>query len=120
MKGNSMKRKGLLALSALIALVGASLQFTQTASSSSPRTHSAAAYSFVAAPVPNLFFAPTFNVDRTDDTAAVAARACTAAANDCSLRGAIIAANAAAGPTAIIIPLKSATTYNLTLTNATQ
>ncbi|HEX5037238.1 MAG TPA: DUF4215 domain-containing protein [bacterium] len=35
--------------------------------------------------------AATFDVDRFDDTAA--ATACTAAANDCSLRGAIIAAN---------------------------
>jgi hypothetical protein len=37
----------------------------------------------------------TFSVDRNDDTAA--ATACTAAANDCSLRGAIIASNTAAG-----------------------
>jgi hypothetical protein len=61
-------------------------------------------------------FAITFDVDRTDDTSA--ATACTAAANDCSLRGAIIAANAAGSP--VTINLQPATTYTLTLTNATQ
>src|SRR6478672_9545756 len=115
-----MKSKGLLSVLALMVLAGASLKFTQTASSSSRRIPSAAGSSFAAAPAPIPFFATTFNVDRTDDTAAVAARACTAAANDCSLRGAIIAANTAGGATPIIIKLKSATTYNLTLTNATQ
>jgi len=60
----------------------------------------------------------TLNVDRTDDTAA--ATACTVAPNDCSLRGAIIAANTDAGADPVIITLQSATTYNLTLTNATQ
>jgi uncharacterized repeat protein (TIGR01451 family) len=50
-------------------------------------------------------------VDRTDDTAA--ATACTAAANDCSLRGAIIAANANPGST-ITIP---AGTYMLTISS---
>jgi hypothetical protein len=115
-----MKSKGLLSVLALMVLAGASLKFTQTASSSSRRTPSVAGSSLAAAPAPIPFFATTFNVDRTDDTAAVAARACTAAANDCSLRGAIIAANTAGGATPIIIKLKSATTYNLTLTNATQ
>ena len=115
-----MKSKGLLSVLALMVLAGASLKFTQTVSSSSRRTPSVAANSFAAAPAPIPFFATTFNVDRTDDTAALAARACTAAANDCSLRGAIIAANTAGGATPIIIKLKSATTYNLTLTNATQ
>jgi hypothetical protein len=60
----------------------------------------------------------TFDVDRTDDTAA--ATACTAAANDCSLRGAIIAANADLSADPVIINLQPATTYNLTLSNATQ
>jgi hypothetical protein len=46
----------------------------------------------VALAVPGLASAAIFNVDRTDDNAA--ASACTAAANDCSLRGAIIASNA--------------------------
>jgi len=56
--------------------------------------------------------APMFasiTVDRTDDTAA--ASACTAAANDCSLRGAVIAANATPGTT-IILP---AGTYQLNI-----
>ncbi|HEX5889678.1 MAG TPA: hypothetical protein VFY61_13310, partial [Pyrinomonadaceae bacterium] len=63
-------------------------------------------------------FATTFDVDRADDTAA--ASACTVAPNDCSLRGAIIAANADPNPDAVIINLQPATTYNLTLSNATQ
>jgi hypothetical protein len=44
--------------------------------------------------------ATTYTVDRTDDpdlTTTPTAGACTAAANDCSLRGAISAANANAG-----------------------
>jgi len=62
--------------------------------------------------------ATTFDVDRTDDTAA--ATACTGSPNDCSLRGAIIAANADATATPVIINLAASTTYNLTLSNATQ
>lgn len=53
--------------------------------------------------------AVTITVDRTDDTAA--ASACTAAANNCSLRGAFAFANANSG-TVINIP---AGTYNLTI-----
>jgi Bacterial Ig-like domain (group 3)/Putative Ig domain/CARDB len=52
---------------------------------------------------------PTIIVDRTDDTAA--ASACTAAVNDCSLRGASIFTNAHAGTT-ISLP---AGTYQLTI-----
>jgi hypothetical protein len=68
---------------------------------------------------PNLLplLATTLNVDRTDDTAA--ATACTASPNDCSLRGAIIAANTIIGPDPVFINLQS-TTYSLTLANATQ
>jgi hypothetical protein len=62
--------------------------------------------------------ATTLTVDRTDDSAA--AMACTAAPNDCSLRGAIRAANANVGAVAMIISLQPATTYNLALSNATQ
>ena len=40
---------------------------------------------------------PTITVDRTDDTAA--ATACTGSTNDCSLRGAVIFANANPGTT---------------------
>lgn len=87
-----MKRTVAWSLLTLLVLVGASLE----------HAHSA--------------FAATFDVDRTDDTAA--ATACTAAANDCSLRGAIIAANASGTP--VTINLQPATTYNLTLSNATQ
>lgn len=53
----------------------------------------------------------TFDVDRTDDNAG--ATACTGALNDCSLRGAIIAANAnGVGADTINLP---AGTYTLTL-----
>jgi len=54
----------------------------------------------------------TINVDRTDDAAG--ALACTAAANDCSLRGAISFANLSPGTT-INVP---AGTYNLTISGA--
>jgi hypothetical protein len=53
-----------------------------------------------------------YTVDRTDDVAG--ATGCTIAASDCSLRGAIINANANAGST-IIIP---AGTYGLTITQS--
>lgn len=56
--------------------------------------------------------AATFVVDRTDDTSA--ATACTAAANDCSLRGAILAANALGGADVITLP---AGTYTLSVTS---
>ena len=62
--------------------------------------------------------AATFTVDRTDDPDPTTANACTdAAANDCSLRGAIVAANAAAGADAITVPA-SATPYTLTRAGA--
>ena len=48
------------------------------------------------------------------------ATACTVAPNDCSLRRAIISANADVTATPVIINLQPATIYNLTLTNATQ
>jgi len=60
----------------------------------------------------------TFDVDRNDDNAG--ASACTVAPNDCSLRGAILAANADLNADPVTINLQPATTYNLTLTNATQ
>jgi len=49
------------------------------------------------------FFA-SITVDRTDDAAA--ASACTAAANDCSLRGSVAFANLNPGTT-IVVPLSS-------------
>src|SRR2546421_4858862 len=99
-------------------VVVASLKYTPSASSSSSNQQIT-----IARAVPKISnlvppFTTTLVVDRTDDTAA--ATACTLAANDCSLRGAIIAANAAVGATPVIINLASGTTYNLTLTNATQ
>jgi hypothetical protein len=110
-----MKSKTILSLLAFVVLVGASLRFTQTTFSNSSN-HSVAPRAFVAAANP--FFVTTLNVDRTDDTAA--ASACTASLNDCSLRGAIINANADVSGTPITINLQPGTTYNLTLTNATQ
>lgn len=110
-----MKRMVALSLLTLIMVVGVSLKSTQTASSSSD------AGTVDPRPVhvtPNLPLVTTLNVDRTDDTAA--ATACTAAANDCSLRGAVIRANANPGADPVVITLQPATTYNLTLTNASQ
>ena len=112
-----MTRKLIWSSLVLVVLVCASLQYTQTVSSNStlqPATPNAIPKAAAFMPV----FATTFDVDRTDDTAA--ATACTVAPLDCSLRGAIIAANAAGGATPVIINLQPATTYNLTLPNATQ
>ena len=113
-----MKRTLALSLVTLIVFVGALLSYTQSASSSS--LNQPAGVLRVIPRSANLFLPlpTTLTVDRTDDTAA--ATACTVASNDCSLRGAIIAANADAGADPVIINLQAATTYNLTLTNATQ
>jgi hypothetical protein len=111
--------KGTRALSVLVLtiLAGASLKFTQTAFSSSRNPSRVTSRKLAAAPA-NPYFATNLNVDRTDDVAS--ASACTGATNDCSLRGAIINANADISATPIIINLQPATTYNLTLANATQ
>ncbi|HKB68152.1 MAG TPA: choice-of-anchor Q domain-containing protein [Pyrinomonadaceae bacterium] len=99
----------------LVVLIGAFLSHTQSVSSNSSNQPVGAVLE-----TSNLFLplTTTFTVDRTDDTAA--ATACTPADNDCSLRGAIIAANADVSADPVIINLEPATTYNLTLTNATQ
>ena len=113
-----MKRKITWPLLTLVVLVGAFLTFTPSAASSSSTQSKALVR---ALQTPNLFLPlppVMFDVDRTDDTAA--ASACTAAPNDCSLRGAIIAANADVSADPSIINLQPATTYNLTLANATQ
>jgi hypothetical protein len=113
-----MKRKVAWSLLTLAILVGATLIYTPNASSSSSNRHITPGW---AAPTTyNLSpaFVTTLDVDRTDDTAA--ATACTAAPNDCSLRGAIIASNADVSATPVVINLQPATTYNLTLSNATQ
>jgi hypothetical protein len=109
-----MKRQSAWLLLMLFILVGGSLKYTQSASSSSHKfTGAFGGPSNLLMPVPT-----TFDVDRTDDTAA--ATACTASPNDCSLRGAVIAANSNLSADPVIINLQPATTYNLTLTNATQ
>src|SRR5215217_2859481 len=113
-----MKRKVVWALLTLALLVGASLRYTPSASSSSSNQilavpRASAATAGLSMPLPT-----TLDVDRTDDT--IAASACTAAPNDCSLRGAIIAANNDAGADPVVINLQPATTYNLTLANAAQ
>lgn len=115
-----MKRKVVWSLLTFVVLVGAFLN-TQSASSSSSNQHIAVARAINE--TSNLipaFATMTLDVDRTDDTAAAAATTCTAAANDCSLRGAIIRANPNLSADPVVINLQPATTYNLTLTNATQ
>jgi hypothetical protein len=102
-------------LFALVVLIGAFLSYTQSASSNSANHPTG-----MVLETSNLFLplTTTFTVDRTDDTAA--ATACTGAPNDCSLRGAIIAANADLSADPVVINLQPSTTYNLTLTNAIQ
>src|SRR6185503_19929689 len=112
----TMKRIITWPLLTLLVLIGAFLKSTQTASSTSSSTPFSAAHFRSVKLLP--MFTTTFDVDRTDDNAA--ATACTIAPNDCSLRGAIIAANANAGADPIVINLQAATTYNLTLSNASQ
>src|SRR6266478_5925870 len=112
-----MKRKVAWLLLTLVVLVGAFLTHTQSASSNSSIPSSSNQHIAVPRAVPgtaNLIpaFATTFDVDRTDDTGA--ATACTVAANDCSLRGAIIAANTDVSANSVMINLQPATTYNLT------
>ncbi len=113
-----MNRKLAWSLLTCVALVGAFLTITPSASSNSSNKHLAAPRVVHGAANLILPFVTTLDVDRADDTAA--ATACTAAPNDCSLRGAIIAANANLSGDPVIINLQSSTTYNLTLANATQ
>ena len=107
-----MKRKITWPILSLSVLFAALLSFTQTTASHSSTPRPLVESAFLTP------FATTFDVDRTDDTAG--ASACTAAPNDCSLRGAIIAANADLNADPVTINLQPATTYNLTLTNANQ
>jgi hypothetical protein len=109
-----MIRKITLSLLTFAALVSV-LTYTHSASSSSPNQPIGAILKSSNLILP---LTTTFTVDRTDDTGA--ATACTGAPNDCSLRGAIIAANADLSADPVVINLQAATTYNLTLTNATQ
>ena len=109
-----MIRKITLPLLTFAALVSV-LTYTHSASSSSPSQPIGAVLKTSNLILP---LTTTFTVDRTDDTAT--ATACTGASNDCSLRGAIIAANADLSADPVVINLQPATTYNLTLANATQ
>ena len=113
-----MKRTLALSVLMLVVLVGASLKYTQTASSNSSKEKSMSVRAVPATTALMPLLTTTFDVDRTDDTAA--ATACTAAPNDCSLRGAIIAANADLSADPVVINLQAGTTYNLTIPNATQ
>jgi hypothetical protein len=97
-----MKKKILFVMLAVAVVIGAFFGLVNRVSSSE------------AAPP----LAVTLVVDRIDDTAV--AMACTAAPNDCSLRGAIRASNSNPSSTEAIIELQPATTYSLTLTNTTQ
>lgn len=113
-----MKSKVVWSLLTLALVVGAALTYTRNVSSSSLERHAAQARAVPATFNLLLPFATTLDVDRTDDDAS--ATGCTAAPNDCSLRGAIINANADLGASPVTITLQPATTYNLTLANATQ
>ena len=106
-----MKRKTIWTALTHVVLLAALLNFTPSVSSHSS-VFRALSTSFL------MPFVTTFDVDRTDDNAG--ATACTVAPNDCSLRGAILAANADLNADPVLINLQPATTYNLTLTNATQ
>src|ERR1043165_1148559 len=111
-----MKIKAILSLIFFAFLCVAALRFTQSAASSPANDLSAASR---AARERVSFFMPvttTLNVDRTDDIAA--ASACTGAANDCSLRGAIVKANADLTANSFVINLQASTPYTLALANA--
>ena len=112
-----MKRKLVASSLTLVLLISAFVSLPPTAASkSSLSSLDANASRYRATLFPMLV--TNLDVDRTDDTAA--ATACTPAANDCSLRGAIINANSDPGVDPIVINLQPATTYSLTLPNATQ
>ena len=112
-----MQRIVIWSLLTLVVLGGATLKFTPSAASSSANQHLTPPR---AAPrIANLILAPpppptTFTVTKTTDTNDGVCDA------DCSLREAVRAANADATANPSIIQLQAATTYDLTLTNATQ
>lgn len=113
-----MKRTVPLSLLTLALFVGAALSYTRSASSSSPDRPAATPRAVPATFNLSMPFATALDVDRADDTAS--ATACTPAPNDCSLRGAVINANADASVLPVTINLQPSTTYNLTLSNAAQ
>lgn len=112
-----MKRRAPWSLLIIVFLICVFLTYIPSASSSSAKNEAvaratASTFSILSPPLP-----ATLNVDRTDDSPAFTA--CTVAPNDCSLRGAIIAANiSVADP--VTINLQPGTTYNLTIPNASQ
>src|SRR5688572_17071506 len=109
-----MKRQLALSLVAIV-LVGSSM-YTPSASSDSSNQRIAPPRALATSSNGVPAFVTTLNVDRADDTAA--ASACTAAATDWSLRGAIRKANTTPGPAPVVITLQPATTYTLTISNA--
>jgi hypothetical protein len=113
-----MRKKIAWSLLTLAIMIGLSLRFTPSASSRATHDRSAVARAYLYPSFSMPMFTTTLIVDRTDDDAG--ATACTGAANDCSLRGAIINANADLSATPVEINLQAATTYNLTIANATQ
>jgi len=117
-KTNHIHLRRLIAVAFVLALLGVALLPNRSSSSAAPtppekrnaRAKMGGAYAPSATMMSPMFAAIT--VDRTDDFAA--ASACTAAANDCSLRGAVTFANLNPGTT-INVP---AGTYNLTISGA--
>ena len=125
-KKSHSQRRSVIRLSAVFALLAAAgLTFAMLPSSASAGSRSRHAVrgektnhrislagpraAYAAAPTTNLVFFAAVSVDRTDD--APAASACTAAPNDCSLRGAVAFANLNPGTT-INVP---AGTYQLNI-----
>jgi len=119
-KTNRITVRRLIASAFVLALIAVALLPNRSSSSAAPtpperrnvrvRISGAKEYASGATVMSPMFAAIT--VDRTDDVAA--ASACTAAANDCSLRGAVAFANLNPGTT-INVP---AGTYNLTISGA--
>jgi len=110
----TMIRKITLSLLTFAALVSV-LTYTHSASSSSSSQPIGAVLK-----TSNLVLPLTTTFAVIERTIRLRQTACTGASNDCSLRGAIIAANADLSADPVLINLQPATTYNLTLTNATQ
>jgi hypothetical protein len=112
-----MTRKTFRSILASLILVGAFLSFPERAFLSSPNQTGASSRAHTQMFPLLMPLTTILTVDRTDD-AFVAT--CSAAPNDCSLRGAIINSNGNIGADPVIIDLQPMTTYNLTLTNAVQ
>lgn len=107
-------RAAILLVLALVIGFGSTVESSSSRRSDlkNPKRKPSATLKHSAAPVAASPMFVTLTVDTTSDNAALSA--CTPAANDCSLRGAIIAANATSGT---IISL-AAGTYSLTIAGA--